>query len=103
LKKVQEELKGCGILAYEATGTTEEKLAEMVDKMQFTAANPEPAPEAKNLLGNLLRRNLLWVTLLKAKYGPHSPWKKHRLIYAQARSDSTCFPRHIRQATCHQK
>jgi hypothetical protein len=39
----------------------------MVDKMQFTAAHPEPAPEAKNLLGNLLRRNLLWVTLIKAK------------------------------------
>jgi hypothetical protein len=39
----------------------------MVDKMQLTAANPEPAPEAKNLLGTLLRRNLLWVTLIKAK------------------------------------
>jgi hypothetical protein len=67
LKKVQEELKEYGIFAYEATGTTEEKLAEMVDKMQLTAANPQPAPEANNLLGTLLRRNLLWVTLIKAK------------------------------------
>jgi hypothetical protein len=40
----------------------------MVEKMQFTAAHPEPAPEAKDLLGNLLRRNLLWVTLIKDKY-----------------------------------
>ncbi|KAF2833944.1 hypothetical protein CC86DRAFT_365703 [Ophiobolus disseminans] len=73
LKKVQAELKEYGILAYEATGTTEEKLAEMVDKMQFTAAHPEPAPEAKNLLGNLLRRNLLWITLIKAKQGRIAP------------------------------
>lgn len=67
LKKLQEELKGHGILAYEATGTTEEKLAEMVDKMQLSAAHPEPAPEAKNLIGTLLRRNLLWITLIKTK------------------------------------
>jgi|TARA_R110002003_G_scaffold448_10_gene19889 hypothetical protein len=67
LKKVQEELKEHGILAYEATGTTEEKLAEMVDKMQINAANPEPAPNPTNLLGTLLRRNLLWITLIKAK------------------------------------
>lgn len=67
LKKVQEELKEHGILAYEATGTTEEKFAEMVEKMQITAAHPEPAPEAKNLIGNLLRRNLLWITIIKAK------------------------------------
>jgi hypothetical protein len=67
LIQVQEDLKEHGILAYEATGTTEEKLAEMVDKMQVTAANPEPAPAAKTLIGTLLRRNLLWVTLIKAK------------------------------------
>lgn len=65
---MQEELKEHGILAYEATGSTEEKLAEMVDKMQLSIANPEPAPEAQNLLGNLLRRNLLWVALIKDKY-----------------------------------
>lgn len=67
LEKLQEELKEHGIYAYEATGTTEEKLAEMVGKMRLAAANPEPAPEAKNLIGTLLRRNLLWVTLLKSK------------------------------------
>ncbi|KAH8730165.1 hypothetical protein GQ44DRAFT_700948 [Phaeosphaeriaceae sp. PMI808] len=73
LKKVQEELKEYGILAYETTGTTEEKLAEMVDKMQLNATNPEPAPEAKNLLGTLLRRNLLWVTMIKSKQGRIAP------------------------------
>lgn len=73
LIKLQEELKEHGILAYEATGTTEEKLAEMVDKMQLTAANPEPAPEAKTLIGTLLRRNLLWVTLIKSKQGRIAP------------------------------
>jgi hypothetical protein len=66
--KVQEQLKEHGILAYEATGTTEEKLAEMVDRMQLSTANPDPAPAAKDLLGTLLRRNLLWVTLIKSKY-----------------------------------
>ncbi|KAH3917367.1 hypothetical protein HBI56_118730 [Parastagonospora nodorum] len=73
LFKVQEALKEHGILAYEATGTTEEKLAEMVDKMQIAAANPEPAPAAKDLLGTLLRRNLLWVTLIKQKQGRIAP------------------------------
>lgn len=67
MTKLQEELKEHGINAYEATGTTEEKLAEMVDRMQLSTANPEPAPEAKHLIGTLLRRNLLWVTLIKAK------------------------------------
>lgn len=64
---MEEELKEHGITAYDATGTTEEKLAEMVEKMQFTASHPAPAPEVKDLLGNLLRRNLLWVTLIKNK------------------------------------
>jgi len=73
LERLQEDLKKDGILAYEATGTTEEKLAEMVDKMQLTAANPEPAPEAKNLIGTLLRRNLLWITLIKSKQGRIAP------------------------------
>jgi len=73
LKKVEEELKEHGITAYDATGTTEEKLAEMVEKMQFTASHPAPAPEVKDLLGNLLRRNLLWVTLIKNKQGRIAP------------------------------
>lgn len=67
LKKLQEELKGYGIIAYETTGSTEDKLAEMVDKLQFAYAHPEPAPEVKTLIGTLLRRNLLWVTLIKTK------------------------------------
>ncbi|KAL5120126.1 hypothetical protein ACEQ8H_001951 [Pleosporales sp. CAS-2024a] len=73
LLKVQEELKEHGILAYETTGSTEEKLAEMVDRMQIAAANPESAPSAKDLLGTLLRRNLLWVTLIKSKQGRIAP------------------------------
>ncbi|KAL6703213.1 hypothetical protein ACN47E_010075 [Coniothyrium glycines] len=73
LEKLQEELKEYGIFAYEATGSTEEKLAEMVDKMQLVAAHPEPAPAAQTLIGTLLRRNLLWVTLIKQKQGRINP------------------------------
>ncbi|KAF1830876.1 hypothetical protein BDW02DRAFT_572605 [Decorospora gaudefroyi] len=73
LTKVQEELKEYSIHAYETTGTTEEKLAEMVGKMQFANAHPEPAPAAKTLIGTLLRRNLLWVTLIKQKQGRIAP------------------------------
>ncbi|KAF1940846.1 hypothetical protein EJ02DRAFT_455647 [Clathrospora elynae] len=73
LNKLQEGLKEYGILAYETTGTTEEKLAEMVGKMQLVHAHPEPAPEAKTLIGTLLRRNLLWVTLIKQKQGRIAP------------------------------
>jgi len=68
LKQLQEELKEHGILAYESTGTTEEKLAEMVDKMQLANSYSDPAPDAKALIGTLLRRNLLWVALIKQKY-----------------------------------
>ena len=70
LNKLNEELKEHGIQAYETTGTTEEKLAEMVGKMQFTQDHPEPAPEAETLIGTLLRRNLLWVALIKQKWVP---------------------------------
>lgn len=73
LEQLQEELKEHDILAYETTGTTAEKLAEMVDKMQIVAANPEPAPDVKTLIGTLLRRNLLWVTLIKQKQGRINP------------------------------
>jgi hypothetical protein len=79
LIKLQEELKEHGINAYEATGTTEEKLAEMVDRMQLSTANPEPAPEAKILIGTLLRRNLLWVTLIKAKSACSILWHLNML------------------------
>jgi hypothetical protein len=39
----------------------------MVDKMQLATEHPESAPDAKTLIGTLLRRNLLWVTLIKQK------------------------------------
>ncbi|KAI4628615.1 hypothetical protein J4E90_002032 [Alternaria incomplexa] len=73
LNKLDEELKEHGIRAYETEGTTEEKLAEMVDKMQLATEHPEAAPDAKTLIGTLLRRNLLWVTLIKQKQGRISP------------------------------
>jgi hypothetical protein len=73
LNKLDEELKEYGIRAYETEGTTEEKLAEMVDKMQLATEHPEPAPDAKTLIGTLLRRNLLWVTLIKQKQGRIAP------------------------------
>ncbi|KAH9876142.1 hypothetical protein J1614_004021 [Plenodomus biglobosus] len=73
LERLQEELKEYGILAYESTGTTEEKLAEMVDKMQLAAKASDPAPDAKALIGTLLRRNLLWLSLIKSKQGQIAP------------------------------
>jgi hypothetical protein len=73
LNKLDEELKEYGIRAYETEGTTEEKLAEMVDKMQLATEHPEAAPDAKTLIGALLRRNLLWVTLIKQKQGRIAP------------------------------
>ncbi|CAN9298570.1 unnamed protein product [Alternaria sp. RS040] len=73
LNKLDEELKEYDIRAYETEGTTEEKLAEMVDKMQLATEHPEPAPDAKTLIGTLLRRNLLWVTLIKQKQGRIAP------------------------------
>jgi hypothetical protein len=103
LIKLQEELKEHGIYAYEATGTTEEKLAEMVDRMQVTAVNPEPAPEAKHLLGTLLRRNLLWITLIKAKSACILQWQRNKLTTVQTRPNKPCLPRYIRQALCYPK
>lgn len=67
LYELQEELKKDGITAYESTGSTEDRLIEMTEKMQLTAANPDPAPEAETLISQLLRRNLLWVVLIKEK------------------------------------
>jgi len=73
LKDLQEELRPYGIVAFESTGSKEDKLAEMMEKVQFTLANPEPAPEAKILIENLLRRNFLWVNLMKEKQGRTAP------------------------------
>ena len=68
LYELEEELKKDGITAYESTGSTEDRLIEMTEKMQLKAANPEPAPAATTLISQLLRRNLLWVALIKEKF-----------------------------------
>lgn len=67
LYELEEELKKDGITAYETTGSTEDKVVEMIEKMQVTAAEQGPAPEAETLISQLLRRNLLWVSLIKEK------------------------------------
>jgi hypothetical protein len=73
LLELEEELRKDGITAYESTGSTEDRLIEMAEKMQLTAANPESAPSAKTLISQLLRRNLLWVALIKEKQGRINP------------------------------
>ena len=44
-----------------------------MEKVQFSFDNPEPAPEAKILIETLLRRNFLWVNLIKEKQGRIAP------------------------------
>ncbi|KAF2013838.1 hypothetical protein BU24DRAFT_424870 [Aaosphaeria arxii CBS 175.79] len=73
LKQLQEELREYGIHAFESTGTKEEKLAEMTEKLQIAMAHPEPAPEAKKLIETLLQRCFVWVALAKSKQGRISP------------------------------
>lgn len=73
LKELAEELKPYGIQAFESTGTKEDKLAEMMEKVQFTMSHPEAAPEAKEIIETLLRRNFLWVNLIKEKQGRIAP------------------------------
>lgn len=60
-------LEPYGIHAYEGTGTKEEKIAEMTEKLQITLQEPEPAPEAKKVIETLLQRCFLWVALIKQK------------------------------------
>ncbi|KAF2184354.1 hypothetical protein K469DRAFT_666803 [Zopfia rhizophila CBS 207.26] len=69
LKEVQASLQPYGIIAYESTGTKEEKLAEMTEKLQLTLEHPEPAPEAKKLIETLLQRCFIWVAMIKKKQG----------------------------------
>lgn len=73
LKQVAQELEPYNIHAFESTGTKEDKLAEMVEKLQFSMAHPEPKPEAKVLIETLLRRNFLWIHLIKEKQGRIAP------------------------------
>jgi hypothetical protein len=69
LKGLQEELRGYGIHAFESTGTKEDKIAEMVEKLQLEREHPEPAPEVKKLIETLLARCFLWVDKMKTKQG----------------------------------
>lgn len=45
----------------------------MTEKLRFTMNHPEPAPEAKALIETLLRRNFLWVNLMKERQGRIAP------------------------------
>ncbi|KAF1960255.1 hypothetical protein CC80DRAFT_489456 [Byssothecium circinans] len=73
LKELAEELKPYGIHAFESTGTKEDKLAEMTEKLQISMSRPEPVPEAKELIETLLRRNFVWLNLIKEKQGRIAP------------------------------
>lgn len=74
LKELQTELRPYGIHAFsEESETKEDKLAEMVEKLQFTREHPEPAPAAKDLIETLLRRNFLWCNLMKERKGRIAP------------------------------
>jgi hypothetical protein len=99
LYELEEELKKDGITAYETTGSTEDKLIEMTEKMKLTAAEEDPAPEAETLISQLLRRNLLWVALIKQRLVDSSHRSEYRLTSRQARAHQPCIPRCIRQAS----
>ncbi|KAF2002660.1 hypothetical protein P154DRAFT_618390 [Amniculicola lignicola CBS 123094] len=73
LKQLEEELKAYGIYAYESTGTKEEKVAEMTERLMISMEHPEPAPEAKDLIATLLRRNFVWIVTIKKKQGRIAP------------------------------
>ncbi|KAH7125379.1 hypothetical protein B0J11DRAFT_614766 [Dendryphion nanum] len=73
LKELQEELREYNIHAFESTGTREEKLAEMTEKLQLAIEHPEPAPEAKKLIETLLQRCFVWVAKIKEKQGRIAP------------------------------
>ncbi|OCK81138.1 hypothetical protein K432DRAFT_381573 [Lepidopterella palustris CBS 459.81] len=69
LKEAQASLAAYGISPYDSTGSIEEKLAEMTEKLKISIDHPEPAPEAKSLIETLLQRCFLWVELIKRKRG----------------------------------
>jgi hypothetical protein len=99
LYELEEELKKDGITAYETTGSTADKLVEMTEKMKLTAAEEDPAPKAETLVSQLLRRNLLWVALIKEKSANPAPERKRRLTVRQARAHQPCVSGRIRQAS----
>ena len=67
LNELQASLAAYGIAAYDSSGTMEEQIAEMTEKLKISIGNPTPAPEAKNLLETLLQRCFLWVEIIKKK------------------------------------
>ena len=69
LKEIAEELRPYGIHAFESTGTKEDKLAEMTEKLVLAMEHPEPAPEAKKLIETLLARCFVWVDKCKTRQG----------------------------------
>ncbi|OCK99166.1 uncharacterized protein K441DRAFT_703136 [Cenococcum geophilum 1.58] len=69
LKELQASLGAYGIAAYESSGTMEEQIAEMTEKLKISINHPTPAPEAKNLIETLLQRCFLWVEIIKKKQG----------------------------------
>ena len=68
LKEIKADLEPYGIRPFESTGTKEEKLAEMRERLKVTIEHPEPAPEVKKLIETLLQRCLLWVVIMKEKW-----------------------------------
>lgn len=69
LKELQQELKAYGVKAFNSTGTKEEELAEMTERLTLAVEEPEPepAPEAKKLIETLLQRCFIWTAIIKAK------------------------------------
>lgn len=69
MKEVYASLEPYGIVAYESTGSKEDKIAEMAEKLHLSIQHPEPAPEIKKLFENLLQRCFLWVVTIQSKQG----------------------------------
>lgn len=67
LKELQASLAAYGVVAYDSSGTMEEQIAEMTEKLKISIDHPTPAPEAKNLIETLLQRCFLWVEVIKKK------------------------------------
>ncbi|KAF2117686.1 hypothetical protein BDV96DRAFT_570686 [Lophiotrema nucula] len=69
LKELEQELREYGIHAYVSTGSKEEKIAEMTEKLILATKHPEPAPEAKKLIETLLQRCFVWYATMMRKRG----------------------------------
>lgn len=90
-------MRDYGIHAFEDTGTREDKLAEMAEKLTLSLKQPEPAPEAKKLIETLLQRCFLWTATIKAKYDFLNACSAMRILTtSQARQDRTGIQRCVR-------